>query len=58
MSDIEELIEEASLILVNKRKAHEAGELTDEQYIDLRNQTLLDVGYQMEIVTEPIVEEE
>ena len=57
MNDIEELTEEAKQILVNKRKAYEAGYLTYEQYIELRSQTLRDVGYQMEIITEPTMEE-
>ena len=52
--DILELIEEVKEILVHKREAYDQGELTYEQYLELRNQTLLDMGYQMEIITEPV----
>lgn len=54
--DIRELIDEAEEILIHKREAYEKGELTYEQYIDLRNQTLQDVGYQLEIITETMEE--
>lgn len=53
MSETEELCAEAQEIITNARRAWKNGDITREQYEDVRKNTLLDVGYQLEIITEP-----
>ena len=53
MNETEELVSEAQEIITNARAAWENGLITKEQYEEVRRNTLLDVGYQLEIIIEP-----
>jgi hypothetical protein len=52
MNDTQELCAEAQEIITNARQAWKNGEITRDQYEEVRRNTLLDVGYQLEIITE------
>ena len=53
MNEIQELCTEASEILKNAWMAFQNEEITEEQYLEVRNNTLLDVGYKTEIISQP-----
>lgn len=50
MTETEALLAEAAEIITN---AKQATGITPEQRVEVIRQTLLDVGYQMEIVSQP-----
>lgn len=52
MTELTDLLDEATEITKNAYSAYQEGEITHEQYIEVRNNTLLDIGYQTEIVSQ------
>jgi len=49
---MKELVDEAKDILTNMYRAMMREEITQDNYIELRNAVLLDIAYQAEILTE------
>lgn len=47
------IFEEATEIIKNAFEAWRKKEISREQYEEVRNNTLLDVGYQLEIISQP-----
>jgi hypothetical protein len=58
ISEIKELTREARQIIQNARMSWKRGEITYQQYDEVRHNTLLDVGYRAEVLTEPMPNEE
>ena len=52
-SNIKQLTDEAHEILHNARLAWMNGEITDQQFDDVKRNLLLDVGFRVEVLVEP-----
>ena len=52
MNEIEELVQEAEEILKNAFRSMMNEEITQDQYQEVKRNLLIDVGLQLEIITE------